>query len=146
LSRWINLLTGRPPDEGIAPDEPSAAYEDEAVLLDNLYKQIATIALKNFHLMGVDPILCKTINANQAELNTLKTRVSELEERVPQGNLQRVQLSTRLAQLKQRINEIRKTSLSNVIDLGIDCFKNDVELPGVEHLYDKCVELIRKGK
>ena len=146
LSRWVNLLTGRPPDEAIDSAEPSVSYKDEVILLDNLYKQIATIALKHFHVKGVDPILCKTINANQTELNTLKTRVLELEERVPQGNLQRVQLSTRLAQLKQRINEIRKTSLSNVIDLGIDCFKNDVELPEVEHLYDKCVELIRKSK
>jgi len=51
-----------------------------------------------------------------------------------------------LAKVKQRINEIKKVALSNIIDLGIDCFKNDVELPGGEAMYNQCVELIRERK
>lgn len=145
LKKWLNVLTGQTADftESSADER---TLEKGLAQLDELYKQIAAIAIRNQHVTDLNTTLCETIKANQAELGVLNQQQSQLENFSPQGNAQRVQLSTQLAKVKQRINEIKKVALSNIIDLGIDCFKNDVELPGGEAMYNQCVELIRERK
>tara|TARA_Y100001934_G_scaffold282430_1_gene396146 strand:- start:1922 stop:3775 length:1854 start_codon:yes stop_codon:yes gene_type:complete len=145
FSKWLKVITGQEVVDSPASSELSET-DEQRIAIDEIYKQIAALALRNLHVDGVDAILCKSIQANQTEVKLLKTRLLELEQHVPQGNVQRVQLSTKIAQLKQRVSEIKKVSLANIIDLGIDCFKNDAELPGSQELYERCVELIRMSK
>jgi hypothetical protein len=95
---------------------------------------------------GVDQQQKKRVVAIQRELNFLNVKLDEYSSQSASGTVQRIQLSTNVAKIKNRMDSTEKQLEIAIIDLGIKCFQDDVEFDGVDLLYEKCEALLKASK
>jgi hypothetical protein len=149
---WVSLLTGNEPTtDTTSPDNAEHSTNPGATktpyeLLDDTYFAIGTSAAGNSLIKGVAQPLVKQVEAYQREIIFLKDKLSEYSNRSAGGSVQRVQVSTSIAKIKNRMESTEKKIQIAVIDLGKQCFQDDVELIDAETLYDKCERLLKQTK
>ena len=149
---WISLLTGNEPTtDTTSPDNAEHSTNPGATktpyeLLDDTYFAIGTSAAGNSLIKGVAQPLVKQVEAYQREIIFLKDKLSEYNNRSAGGSVQRVQVSTSIAKIKNRMESTEKKLQIAVIDLGKQCFQDDVELIDADAIYDKCEQLLKQTK
>jgi len=149
---WVSLLTGKPPTTDAATPVNAESSNEQGVpkspyeLLDDTYFAIGSSAVGNSLIKGVPQLLVKQVEAYQRELIFLKDKLSEYNNRSAGGTAQRIQTSTSVAKIKNRMDATAKKIQVAIIDLGKQCFQDDVEFSGVESLYKKCEQLLKQTK
>ena len=88
----------------------------------------------------------KRVEALQRELKLLEDKLNEYSSQSASGSVQRVQLSTSVAKVRNRMDSSGKQLEIAIIDLGMKCFQDDVEFGGVDSLYDECESLLKASK
>jgi molecular chaperone DnaK (HSP70) len=149
---WVSLLTGKPPTTDSATPVNAESSNEQGIpkspyeLLHDANFSIGSNAVDNSLAKSVVQPLVKQVNACQRELIFLKDKLSEYNNRSAGGSVQRVQNSTSVAKIKNRMDTTAKKMQVAIIDLGKQCFQDDVELSGVEALYDRCEHLLKQTK
>ncbi|HIE84924.1 MAG TPA: hypothetical protein EYQ00_14280, partial [Dehalococcoidia bacterium] len=152
FDHWVSLLTGNEPTtDSTSPDNTERSNNQGATktpyeLLDDTYFTIGSSAAGNSLIKGVPQLLVKQVEAYQREIIFLKDKLSEYNNRSAGGSVQRVQISTSIAKIKNRMESTEKKLQIAVIDLGKQCFQDDVELIDADSLYDKCEQLLKQTK
>jgi molecular chaperone DnaK len=148
---WVAVLTGKQNATRVDRDHTGTSAGDSPSptppeLLDELYTKIGLLASENSMSYGVDQQQKKRVVAIQRELNFLNVKLDEYSSQSASGTVQRIQLSTNVAKIKNRMDSTEKQLEIAIIDLGIKCFQDDVEFDGVDLLYEKCEALLKASK
>jgi hypothetical protein len=115
-------------------------------ILDEVYTKIGLLACKNAFSLGMTQQLVKRVEALQRELGLLEKKLHEYSSKSATGTVQRVQLSTDVAKIRNRMDSSAKQLSIAIIDLGMKCFRDDVEFDGVASLYDECESILKASK
>jgi molecular chaperone DnaK len=148
---WVGRLTGKQVDpqpdsyrsETDTDDSPNLTSME---VLDEVYTKIGLLACKNAFSLGMNQQLVKRVKSLQHELALLETKLHEYSSKSATGTVQRVQLSTDVAKIRNRLDSSAKQLRIAIIDLGMKCFRDDVEFDGVDSLYDECESLLKASK
>jgi molecular chaperone DnaK len=148
---WVGVLTGKTVDSLPNRNNSEASDGDlpplmPSEVLDEMYTKIGLLACENAFSKGMDQQLVKRVEAIQRELRLLDDKLNEYSSQSASGNVRRIQLSTSVAKIRNRMESSGKQLEIAIIDLGIKCFQDDVEFGDVDTLYDKCESLLKASK
>jgi hypothetical protein len=148
---WVGILTGKQVEPRPNSYNSEASDGDSPPLtaievLDEMYAKIGLLACENAFSSGMDQQLVKRVVALQRELRLLEDKLNEYSSQSASGSVQRVQLSTSVAKVRNRLGSSGKQLEIAIIDLGMKCFQDDVEFGGVNSLYDECELLLKASK